>query len=104
MALCIQPEGYGYYSFLQSFVAVASLLAGMGTATGLVRMGAGAVTRNEVVTVASLRKIKWLIFVVVGSLAMVVLYVLRARLSQLVLGVPEHGNTIMLMGLALLFT
>ena len=104
MALCIQPEGYGYYGLLQSFVAVASLLAGMGTATGLVRMGAGAVTRNEVVTVASLRRAAWLIFVVVGSLAMVVLYVLRARLSQLVLGVPEHGNTIMLMGLALLFT
>ena len=48
MALCIQPEGYGYYGLLQSFVAVASLLAGMGMATGLVRIGAGAVTRNEV--------------------------------------------------------
>ena len=104
MALCIQPEGYGYYGLLQSFVAVASLLAGMGMATGLVRMGAGAVTRNEMATIACLRRASWLIFAVAGSLAMVVLCAFRTRLSQIVLGVPDHGDTIILMGIALLFT
>ncbi len=104
MALCIQPEGYGYYGLLQSFVAVASLLAGMGMATGLVRLGAGAVTRNETVTVACLRKASWLIFGVAGGLAMVLLCAFRTRVSQIVLGSPDHGGTIMLMGIALLFT
>jgi PST family polysaccharide transporter len=104
MALCIQPEGYGYYGLLQSFVAVASLLSGMGMATGLVRLGAGAVTRNETAAIACLRRASWWIFSAMGVLTLVVLWIFRARMSQIVLGVPDYGNTIMLMGLALLFT
>ena len=104
MALCIQPEGYGYYGLLQSFVAVASLLAGMGMATGLVRKGAGPVARNDLATIASLRRASWLIFAVAGSLAMAVVCAFRTHMSQIVLGVPSHGATIVLMGVALLFT
>lgn len=104
MALCIQPEGYGYYGLLQSFVAVASLLSGMGMATGLVRLGAGPVTRNEMTAIACLRRASWLIFVVMGVLTLAVLWVFRTRMSQIVLGVPDRESTIMLMGLALLFT
>ena len=104
MAVYLQPEGYGYYGLLQSFVAVSSLIAGLGMATGMVRLGAGAVTRDEQATIASLRKGSWLLFWILGTLAMVILSVFRAQLSQFALNRPDRGGTILLMGIALLFT
>src|SRR5271157_114487 len=104
MALYLQPEGYGYYGLLQSFVTVASLLAGMGIATGIVRIGAAAVTRDDSFTIGNLRRATWFLFVALGALALIVIALFRARLSVVVLGTPARSSTIMLMGIALLFT
>ena len=54
LALYLQPEGYGYYGLLQSFIAVAALIAGMGIPTAIVRMGAGAVERGDASAIANL--------------------------------------------------
>jgi O-antigen/teichoic acid export membrane protein len=104
MALYIHPDGYGYYGLLQSFVAVSSLIGGMGMATGIVRLGAAAASRDEVTRIASLRKASWLIFVVFSVFAASVLFAARNGISQLVLGRSDHGGMIMLMGIATLFT
>lgn len=104
MALVLQPVGYGYYGLVQSFVAVASLMVGMGMATGLVRYGAGPVERGEQAAVASLRRGAWLLFWGLGSLALLLLGLFRRRLSHWALGSTDHGTTILLAGIAILFT
>lgn len=104
LALYLQPEGYGYYGLLQSFIAVSSLIAGLGIPTGIVRMGAGAATRGDSETLANLRSAAWLLFSVLGAIALFLIAIFRVRLSILVLGTPTRGVTILLMSVALLFT
>jgi PST family polysaccharide transporter len=104
MALVLQPVGYGYYGLVQSFVAVATLIVGMGMATGLVRYGAGPVERGEQAAVVSLRRGAWLLFWGLGSLALVLLGLFRGTLSHWALGSADHGTTILLTGTAILFT
>ena len=77
MALYLQPEGYGYYGLLQSFAGVASLIVGMGMSTGIVRLGAAAATRNDVETVASLRKAAWVVFFSLSLVAALMLLAFR---------------------------
>src|SRR5438270_257731 len=101
LALYLQPEGYGYYGLLQSFIAVASLIAGMGIPTAIVRMGAGAVERGETSDVANLRRAAWLLFAGLGTLALLVVALLRRQLSMFVLATPDEGRTILLMSVAL---
>ena len=104
MALILQPAGYGYYGLLQNFVGLITLFAGMGMATGLVRTGAAAVASGDQRTIASLRRAAWLLFGSLGGVAVLVVAVFRATLSQWVLGTPEHGGSILLMTIAMLFT
>ena len=104
MALYLQPAGYGYYGLLQSFVGLTSLVVGMGIATGLVRLGAGAVTRTDQVTISSLRSASWLMFAGLCSAALSITALLRQSISRLALGTTDYGQTILLMVIALLFT
>ena len=104
LALYLNPAGYGYYGLLQSFVSVVSLLAGLGTATGLVRLGAGAATRNDHSTLAELQTGAWIIFGCLGIFGMVCLTVFRARVSHWALGNFDQGTTIVWMGVGVLFT
>jgi len=103
MAVYLHPAGYGYYGLLQSFLGLIVLLSGMGIATGLVRSGAGPAARNDEVAVASLRRGAWLLFMATGSIVTVLLFLFRKGLSRWALGSPDHGWTIVLMGVALLF-
>jgi PST family polysaccharide transporter len=104
MALYLQPAGYGYYGLLQSFVSVASLITGMGVSTAMVRMGAGAVTRDDAAAISSLRNAAWLLFAGISASSLMVLAVFRAPISQWALGTREQSASILWMGLALLFT
>ena len=104
MALVLQPAGYGHFGLLQNFVGLTTLMVGMGMATGLVRTGAAAVTRGDHATIASLRKAAWLLFGGLGGLAFLLVAAFRATISQWVLGTPDQGASILLMGIAVLFT
>ena len=104
MALYLEPAGYGYYGLLQSFVGLTALIAGAGMGTGLVRLGASPAARDDQAAIASLRGAAWLVFGAVGSLAMALLVLFRTTLSQWALGSPDHAGTIVLLGIALLFT
>ncbi len=104
LALILQPAGYGYYGLLQSFVGVATLVSGLGMATGMVRLGARAAARNEHAKMASLQSGAWLLFLGLGCASLSTIFIFRVTLSRWALGTPDHGWTIILMGVALLFT
>jgi enterobacterial common antigen flippase len=104
LALYLQPSGYGYYGLLQSFIGLTTLIAGLGMATGLVRLGAAAAKRNDEQAIANLRGGAWVLFGGVAVIAMAGLTLFRVAISRWALGTPEHGWTIVAMGFALLFT
>jgi PST family polysaccharide transporter len=104
MAVYLQPAGYGYFGLLQSFVALSSLVGGCGIATGMVRTGASAVTRHDWCTVATLRRAAWLLFAGSSVVALSMLAVFRTQISRWAVGDANHSGTILLMGIALVFT
>src|SRR5579883_2404847 len=104
LAVTLQPAGYGYYGLLQSFVALVTIFTGFGMATGLVRLGAQAAAQNDEAKLAALRGGAWLLFAVCGVITLVILIAFRVSFSRLALGSPDHGWTIVLMGIAVLFT
>ncbi len=104
LATILGPAGYGYYGLLQSFVTVASILVGMGTATGLVRLGAAAAKENNYAAMASLCGGAWLLVVFTAAPLLLILVLFRAEISRWALGTPDHSGAILLMGLTLIFT
>jgi enterobacterial common antigen flippase len=104
LATILHPSGYGYYGLLQSLVTVASLLCGMGMATGLVRLGAGAAKRNDYTTMASLCGGAWLLVALLGTPVLIVFALFRASISSWALGTPDHAGAILIMGVTLLFS
>jgi PST family polysaccharide transporter len=104
LAVRLQPAGYGYYGLLQGFLALTTLIASFGMATGLVRLGASAAARNDASTIANLRSGAWFMFAAMAGIVTVILAVFRVTLSRWALGDPNHAGTILLMGVALLFT
>ncbi len=104
LAVFLHPDGYGYYGLLQSFVNLTAMVMGMGMASGMVRMGAGAVTSGDEMAIASLRRGAWLLFGGIGAVSLALLIVFRVTLSRWALGTPDHSTTILLMSIALLFT
>jgi len=104
LATVLRPSGYGYYGLLQSFVAVGSLVMGMGMATGLVRLGAGPAARGERSVLADLRVGAWLLAGMLAALVLPILITFRAPLSQWALGSSDHPGRLIWMGMALCFT
>lgn len=104
LATILQPGGYGYYGLLQSFLAVASLIAGVGMATGLVRLGAGPAASGDHRAIAKIRSGAWLLMIGLGTISLGVMALFRRPLSQWALGSPDHQAAILLMEVALWFT
>ena len=104
LALVLQPVGYGYYGLVQSFVGFASLITGMGMATGLVRLGAGAASRGEEANIASLRRGAWLLLLGLGGVVLLVLVLFRGTVNQWAFGTKDHSTTILWLGIALFLT
>lgn len=104
MALCLQPAGYGYYGLLQNFVVLTSLMAGVGMATGIVRLGAAAASQGDQLVIVALRRASWLIYAGMSVLAFLILAIFRARLSQWALGSETHANTIVILAVPMLLT
>ncbi len=104
MASILQPAGYGYYGLLQNFVGLATLITGMGMATGLVRTGAAAAAGGDQATIASLRNGARLVLAGTGGIALLVIIIFRAPLSRWALGTTDQTGIILLMSIAVLFT
>ncbi|HZS07217.1 MAG TPA: oligosaccharide flippase family protein [Blastocatellia bacterium] len=103
-AVLLGPGGLGFLGLLQSLVSLSSLIAGMGIGAGLVRRGANALGREDQTEVTHLRQAAWFLFWLLGCLAVTALVVFRAPVSRWMLGGPEHAGSVVLMGLALVFS
>ncbi len=79
-------------------------MAGMGMATGLVRLGAGAATAGDEGALGNLRSGAWLLTTVLGGIAFALMAIFRTPLSEWALGSPDHSWDMLLMGIALWFT
>lgn len=104
MASILQPAGYGYYGLLQSFVGLASLVAGLGMSTGLVRLGAASVANNDQGAIANLRRGSWLLFGSMGAITLVLLAIFHRPLSRWALGSSDYAATLAMMGVPILLT
>lgn len=104
LASVLHPIGYGYYGLLQSFVSVASVMAGMGMSAGIVRQGAQAASAGDQASVAKVRAGAWLLAGTLGALIMALLALFRIPLSRWALGSEQHAGALLWMGLATWFT
>lgn len=88
---------------LQGLLGLSGLIAGMGLGTGLVRLGAELLERQDEGELTALRRAAWRLFWLLGAVAASLLIVFRFPLSRFMLGGPEHGAAVVLLGGALLF-
>jgi antigen flippase len=103
-AVLLGPGGLGYMGLLQSLLGLSGLVAGLGVGTGLVRAGARAVAEHDARQEAALRDGAWLLCWGLGGLAFLLLSLLRAPVSRVMLGGPEHTGAVLIVGAALLLT
>lgn len=103
-ALFLGPSGVGFMGLLQSLLGLAVLVTGLGLGTGIVRMGAEALEQDDKSKTAALQQAAWLLFWSIGGVSALLLLFFRVPLSQAMLGSPEHAWSVVLVGVALLFT
>jgi enterobacterial common antigen flippase len=103
-AVLLGPTGLGFLGLLQSLVGLMGLLAGAGIGTGLVRMGASALAKDDEEQVAALQRSVWYLFWAFGLSVALLMIILREPLSMWMLGSSEHSNSVVLVTVALLFT
>lgn len=103
-AILLGPDGLGMMGLLQSLVGLASLVAGMGIGTGLVRMGANALGHSDSLRMAALRRAAWLLLLALGGLTGLLMAAFRGPLSAAMLGGPGHEQAVLLMIPAVMLT
>lgn len=102
-ALLIGPTGLGYMGLLQGLIGLSGLIAALGIGTGLVRIGAEALGRQDVARMAALRQAAWWLIWLLGGAAALLLVLFRVPISSLMLGGPEHASVVLLVAVVLLF-
>jgi O-antigen/teichoic acid export membrane protein len=70
-ALWVGPEGVGLLGLFQGLLGLASIVAGMGLSSGLVRLGAAEIAEKNLAKVVALRQAAWqILFLCVGGVAL----------------------------------
>src|SRR3989442_202542 len=103
LAVLIGPSGYGHWGLLQSLVGLSALIA-VGIGAGPGREGAIALADEDYMQVASLRAGAWLLLGMLGGVGVVLMTIFRMPISRGMLGGTEHAWSVVLMGVALLFS
>ncbi len=99
-AVLIGPIGIGYLGVMQGVVGIASVIAGVGVGTGVVRLGAQAISRGETEESMALKRAALLITWCAG-LAMLTLFTLfRAPLSRWIFDSSDQALSLPVLGAA----
>jgi len=102
-AVLLGASGLGYMGLLQSLVGLVVMVAGLGIGPGLVRAGAAALARQNVIQIVALRQAAWLLLSISGTIAILILIVFRTPISRFILDGTEHEAAVALMGVAAVF-
>jgi enterobacterial common antigen flippase len=103
-AVMVGPAGVGYLAMQQSVLGISAMVAGLGVATGIVRLGAKSVAEDDKLTVAANQKAAVLIAAVTGIGGAVLLFLFGDFINQSLLEGKSSGREIGLIGSALIFT
>lgn len=103
-ATLVGPQGVGTLGLLQSQMGLGTLLAGVGLGTGIVRLGASALGRDDARELAALRSAAdWMAWTL-GLVAALCFWVFRYPLSRWMLGGEELATGAALMGAGVCLT
>jgi PST family polysaccharide transporter len=95
-ALVVGPTGVGAQALAQNLVLLASMVAGAGVATGLVRLGAGV----QGVQLAALRRAAWQVTLLGGGAVSVTVIAFAPWVSHALLGAAVGRGTMALLAVA----
>jgi PST family polysaccharide transporter len=102
LAMLLGPAGVGLMGLYQNIMGMAATLSGCGLDRSGVRQVA--ISADDAKTFAIVRRALWLGNLLLGTIGMVVLWLLREPVSQLVFGSPAHANSVAWLGLGVLLT
>lgn len=101
LAIFIGPEGVGVYGLFSSVLGLATLVAGLGIGTGLVRGIASALSQSGDERVAAIRRGGVLIALAAGVTGALVLIGLREPIAEVALGSTDRASSMFALALAL---
>lgn len=102
LAVLIGPAGIGILGLYSSVQSVGSIVAGLGLGTSGVRDIAA--NKDDLIVQLRVRKVLFTAGLIQGTVAMVVVWIFRARLAQWLFGDTSRATEIGLIGLAILFS
>lgn len=102
LALLIGPAGVGLFGLFSRVLGTASMLAGMGLSHSGVRQLAAAT--DDPAALARVRKALWYASLALGALGMLVMWLLRAPIADLVFGDTARASEVAWLGLGLMLT
>ena len=100
-ALLLGTSGFGVLALEQSFLSMVGLVAGLSVSTGLVRLGAPALSRGETETIEALRQAALGGMTLIGLAAFALLQLGARPLETVVFSGLLNGRDIAVLGLAL---
>lgn len=100
LALMLGPAGVGLMGLYQNILSMASTLAGCGLGDSGVRQLAA--SEGEEATLAIVRRALWLGNLLLGSIGMLILWILREPVAQLIFENNTHASDVGWLGLGVL--
>lgn len=102
-AVLMGPAGLGYLAMLQSLLTISVMIVGLGINVGMVRVGAKAIAGDDEATLAAGGKTALILSLIAGVIGLLLLFLLRNVINQVMLGGNGSGSEVALLGIALFF-
>ena len=103
-ALILGISGFGLFGLIQGLFGLVILVTRFGIGTGLVRLGANALTRDAKLEFAALKWSAWMLLLVSNTVCLLLLIVFRAPISDYMLGSIIHASDVIFIGIASILT
>lgn len=103
-AVLIGPVGVGYITAMQSVLGLGLMIAGLGIGTSIVRVGAKAISEEDQRELAANWKAGFYLIILLATISVVVLTLLRGKISFWIFGDTSESFYIGILSLALVGT